>query len=332
YTENQHIYQFITQLHYRRYLNIYIHSNMFKKISRQFIASTLINSFVILLFIFNYYVLMFVHTRKIYKYNKNIIFYCIGNFLSLYILILYVQVYYQIIPSKCAYKIRQMGEHTETNLNSIFNPYFTQNILKERTETMKTCEKCGMYRPPRAYHCYICDTCFMKMYHHSYIFNTCIGHTNYKYYYLLLMSNFIYSLFQLILLLYFAINARQTPQRMTFYALAIVSNSIFVVTSLIYLIINTKLLLYNETTTERSAINNFLEGRDDYKDVFQEGVLCFEDEVHVKDRKILNPYFLGYKENIKEVFGDNYYEWIMPYFTGRSDGIYFKKSVINKEQ
>lgn len=298
---------------------------MFKNISWRSSASTLTSCLFVLLFIFNYHVVMSIHTKKIYKYKKNICFYYTGNFFSLYILILCVQVYYQILSSKSSYKIRNLNELTETGLNSIFNPFFTENILEERTETMKKCGKCDMYRPPRAHHCQVCDACFMKRDHHSYILNTCVGHSNYKYYYLFLLSNWIYSTFQFILLLYFAVNVRQTAKRMPFYATGIVTTGIIMVTCFVHLVLHTKLLLYNETSIESCAINNFLAGNEKYKGVFQEGLLCFGDEIHISDRKLLNPYFLGYMENVKEVFGNNYYEWIMPYFTGRSDGIYFKK-------
>ncbi|ELA47585.1 hypothetical protein VCUG_00908 [Vavraia culicis subsp. floridensis] len=278
----------------------------------------------IVMFIFSYYVLMFVHIRKIYKYKKNIYFFYLGNYVSLYIMILLLQIFLASFD-RLLYKPRKFNEMTEESLNEIFNPFFTHEILIKTIKVVRICSECNAYKPPRTHHCQICDLCFTKMDHHCFLLNVCIGHTNYKHYYLFLLVNWMYSTFLFVLFLHYVISANQTPARMAFYVLAIISNGIILIIALIFLVLHTRLLLFNETTIERLAIDEFLAGDNNYEGIFQEGLLSTDENMDVRDRKLLNPYFLGYIENVKEVFGDNYCEWIMPYFTGRSNGIYFKK-------
>lgn len=288
---------------------------------------TLLSGSYFVLFVFSYYVLMFIHTREIYKFKTKVIVFYIGNYFPLYILVLLVRITHAS-QNRSLFRVRTTKELTEKELNESFNPFFTEMILKNRTETMRICDRCNVYMPPRAHHCDICDACFMKMDHHSLFLNVCIGHLNYKYYYLFLLTNWTYGLFQFVVLMYHGILNYQTSVDQVFYILGAISNGIITLISFIFFVIHTKLLLYNETWIERKAINSFIRGKDDYKGIFQEGLLSMKESIDVKNRKILNPYFVSYMDNVKDVFGDKYYSWVLPYFTGQSNGISFTKHKI----
>ncbi|XP_055353435.1 palmitoyltransferase ZDHHC3-like [Paramacrobiotus metropolitanus] len=49
-------------------------------------------------------------------------------------------------------------------------------------KNMTICQRCDMFRPPRAHHCRICQGCIRKMDHHCPWINNCVGAYNQKYF------------------------------------------------------------------------------------------------------------------------------------------------------
>ncbi|OQV23704.1 putative Palmitoyltransferase ZDHHC3 [Hypsibius exemplaris] len=49
-------------------------------------------------------------------------------------------------------------------------------------KAMTICQRCDMYRPPRAHHCRTCQGCVRKMDHHCPWINNCVGAFNQKYF------------------------------------------------------------------------------------------------------------------------------------------------------
>ena len=55
-------------------------------------------------------------------------------------------------------------------------------VLGGRLGIIKHCHTCGIYRPPRAVHCKLCNCCVERMDHHCPWLGACIGKRNYKYF------------------------------------------------------------------------------------------------------------------------------------------------------
>lgn len=281
------------------------------------------------LFALNYYILIIRHLGVVYRFSRNLYIFYLGNFFCLYICILYLQMYHKMASSKLSHKVRELNDSPGRNPPLELNPVFVDRIIKVQIENLKTCYKCDAFMPPRAHHCKICNACYMKMDHHCTLLNICIGYKNYKCFYLFLLTNCLYSAFQLVVLLYYAI---ATNEMFTFYILGIFSNSILASATFVFLIFHTRHIFHNETTIEWHAINEFLNGNKRHANVFQEGPLSDDDETLIKKRKMLNPYFLSHFENVKEVFGNHYWKWPLPYHTGISNGMYFRNNCHNYEQ
>ena len=60
---------------------------------------------------------------------------------------------------------------------------------------VKYCKTCNIWRPPRCYHCRVCDNCVETLDHHCLWLNNCVGRRNYRYFFSFVASTTILSLY-----------------------------------------------------------------------------------------------------------------------------------------
>ncbi|GBF87428.1 S-acyltransferase 16-like [Raphidocelis subcapitata] len=59
--------------------------------------------------------------------------------------------------------------------------------VKRKDGGPRFCKKCQAYKPPRTHHCRVCNRCITRMDHHCPWTSNCVGHANYRPFFLLLI-------------------------------------------------------------------------------------------------------------------------------------------------
>ena len=60
---------------------------------------------------------------------------------------------------------------------------------------VKYCKTCNIWRPPRCYHCRVCDNCVETLDHHCVWLNNCVGRRNYRYFFAFVSTGTFLALF-----------------------------------------------------------------------------------------------------------------------------------------
>ncbi|KAJ0979527.1 hypothetical protein J5N97_015001 [Dioscorea zingiberensis] len=186
--------------------------------------------------------------------------------------------------------------------------------IKRKGGDLRYCQKCSTYKPPRAHHCRVCKRCVLRMDHHCVWINNCVGHANYKIFFVFVLYAVTACIHSMALLLGSAADIVHKDQQQssasskTTYIICGVL--LFPLTLALSILLgwHVYLILQNKTTIE-----------------YHEGVRAMW--LAEKAGNIYrHPYDLGVYENLSTVLGPNILCWICPSSTHVGSGLRFRTS------
>uniref|UniRef100_A0A5B7AWB2 S-acyltransferase n=2 Tax=Davidia involucrata TaxID=16924 RepID=A0A5B7AWB2_DAVIN len=183
--------------------------------------------------------------------------------------------------------------------------------IKRKSGDLRYCQKCSHYKPPRAHHCRVCRRCVLRMDHHCIWMNNCVGHANYKVFFIFIMYAVIACIYSLVLLVGSLTNDEKDEQQSegSFRTVYVISGLLLVPLSVALSVLlgwHIYLILRNKTTIE-----------------YHEGVRAMWLAEKGGD-VYSHPYDLGVYENLTLVLGPSILCWLCPTSRYIGSGLRFR--------
>ncbi|XP_020593806.1 probable protein S-acyltransferase 16 isoform X3 [Phalaenopsis equestris] len=178
---------------------------------------------------------------------------------------------------------------------------------------LRYCQKCSHYKPPRAHHCRVCKTCVLRMDHHCVWINNCVGHANYKVFFVFMLYAVTACIHSLALFLWFVYDVLkgQIHSGGSLKTSHIIYGVLlFPLTLAVSILLGWHIYLvaHNKTTIEH------------YEGVRAMWLAKKSGNVYA------HPYDLGIYENFIMVLGSNILCWICPTSSRSGSGLQFPSS------
>lgn len=165
------------------------------------------------------------------------------------------------------------------------------------------CDLCQCVMPLRCWHCYVCGVCILTRDHHCTFSMTCVGHYNRRYFLLFLLYFTVASLYEIILISYYAYNevTIQFSDLMVLVPIQSIVTGFRLTIGQIFVI----LLALNLVAVTMSTLLLIF-----HLDKVRKGLVCHEKQ----DSK----YNFGLMQNLETVFGEKWYiTWISPFIKSK---------------
>ncbi|KAE8704525.1 putative protein S-acyltransferase 16 [Hibiscus syriacus] len=204
------------------------------------------------------------------------------------------------------------GRVPSSFMPDIEDPGVPIHEIKRKGGDLRFCQKCSCFKPPRAHHCRVCKRCILKMDHHCIWINNCVGHANYKVFFVFVVYAVIACLYSLVLLVGSLTNDSHNDKQQTadsFRIAYVISGLLLVPLSIALSVLlgwHIYLILQNKTTIE-----------------YHEGVraMWFAEK---GGNVYKHPYDLGAFENLTTVLGPSIFCWICPISRHIGNGLRFR--------
>ncbi|XP_069056717.1 palmitoyltransferase ZDHHC2 isoform X2 [Pleurodeles waltl] len=186
-------------------------------------------------------------------------------------------------------------------------PVYTRTM----SGAIRYCDRCLLVKPDRCHHCSVCDKCILKMDHHCPWVNNCVGFSNYKFFLLFLAYSLLYCLFiaatDLRYFIKFWTNGLPDTQAKFHIMFLFFAAAMFSVSLSSLFGYHCWLVCKNRSTLEAFRTPIFRHGIDK------------------------NGFSLGFRKNLRQVFGDEKKYWLLPVFTSLGDGCSFPTCLVNQD-
>ncbi|XP_045829632.1 probable protein S-acyltransferase 16 [Trifolium pratense] len=226
-------------------------------------------------------------------------------------------VVFTAIASMCIFSYRTAISTDPGRVPSTYTPDIEDNQtpmheIKRKGGDLRYCQKCSHYKPPRAHHCRVCKRCVLRMDHHCIWINNCVGHANYKIFFIFVMYAVVACIYSMVLLvgsLTYDGLSDEEKNGGSFRTVYVVSGILLVPLSIALCVLigwHIYLILHNNTTIE-----------------YYEGVRALW--LQEKGGSIYkHPYDLGPYENLTSVLGPNILSWLWPTANHIGSGLRFR--------
>ncbi|EEF30829.1 zinc finger protein, putative [Ricinus communis] len=189
--------------------------------------------------------------------------------------------------------------------------------IKRKGGDLRFCQKCSHFKPPRAHHCRVCKRCVLRMDHHCIWINNCVGHANYKVFFVFVIYAVISCIYSLVLLIgSLTIDPQKDEQQSSgsFRSIYVISGVLLIPLSVALGILlgwHVYLILQNKTTIE-----------------YHEGVRAMWLAEKGGD-VYKHPYDIGAYENLTMVLGPSIFCWACPTSGHVGSGLRFRTAYDN---
>ncbi|GAV76567.1 zf-DHHC domain-containing protein [Cephalotus follicularis] len=189
--------------------------------------------------------------------------------------------------------------------------------IKRKGGDLRYCQKCSHYKPPRAHHCRVCKRCVLRMDHHCIWINNCVGHANYKGFFVFVLYAVVSCIYSLVLLVGSLTNDSLKDENQnggSFITTYVISVLLIVPLSVALSVLlgwHIYLILQNKTTIE-----------------YHEGVRAMWLAEKGGD-VYKHPYDLGAFDNLSTVLGPNFFSWVCPTSRHIGSGLRFRTAYDN---
>ncbi|XP_050238112.1 probable protein S-acyltransferase 16 [Mercurialis annua] len=184
--------------------------------------------------------------------------------------------------------------------------------IKRKGGDLRYCQKCSHYKPPRAHHCRVCKRCVLRMDHHCIWINNCVGHANYKVFFVFVVYAVISCIYSLVLLVGSLTVEPQKDEQQTggsFRSIYVISGLLLIPLTIALGVLlgwHVYLILHNKSTIE-----------------YHEGVRAMWLAEKGGD-VYKHPYDIGAYENLTTVLGPSIFCWVCPISRHIGSGLRFR--------